>query len=1159
MACYKKRGLKVRILYSISIVLFLSFSVLLSGCKKSTTDQTRESTRLSSFRDVPGVTENEIKAIEDLQKKTDAFVYGMIVTNEAFYNEYGEIGGFSAKLCNWLTDFFGIRFNPIITSWNDLLKGLASGEIDFSGELTASDERQKIYYMTGPIAERSIKYMRLAGSMPIQMISSWRPLRYAFLEGSTTVDEICTHYKSDKIDVFLVADCDIAYSLLKSGEIDAFFGEGIEAYFDIYMDVVAYNAFPAIYSPVSFTTQKPALQPLISVMQKVLENGGIQYLTELYNEGEKEYLKNKMRTRLNKDERYFINNKSIVPFAIEYDNYPISFYDKNKKEWQGIAIEVLREVELLTDLSFKIINDTDTDFPVLLKMLEKGEVSILSELVYTEERSGRFLWPENVVFSDFPALLSSIDFGNVKINEVLFLNVGLITGTAQKEMFHSWFPNHIKIKEYVNADTAFSALENGEIDLMMSTQSRLLMHTHFNERTGYKANIIFDYPFESTFGFNKDEAILCSIVDKALNLIDTKEIADQWMHKTYDYRRKVAEARQPLLVGAVILSLFVMVLILFIYYKSRNEGRRLTKLVEEKTSVARNASEAKSRFLANMSHEIRTPMNSIIGFSELALDDTIPHKTRGYLGKILENADGLLQIINDILDISKIEADKMELENIPFNLHELLDSCRALILPKAIEKSIMLHFYAEPSIGKIPLGDPTRLRQVLLNLLSNAVKFTYNDVVKIHTDIIDKTENSITIHFKVVDSGIGMTPEQIAKIFTPFTQAESGTTRKYGGTGLGLSIAKNLVELMGGELLVESSPGVGSKFSFNLTFNTIKISNDELFKKKIVFNELEKPTFEGEVLLCEDNVMNQQVIYEHLARVGLKAVVAENGKIGVDLVQNRKEKGKKQFDLIFMDMHMPVMDGLEAAEKILEMDTGIPIVAMTANIMSTDQEIYRNSGMNDCVGKPFTSHELWRCLMKYFKPVSWQPVNRSMHIQAEDELMHKLMKNFFKDNRNKFNEITQAIKDGDIKLAHRMVHTLKGNAGQLGKPHLQQAAADVENQLKDGKNLVTPEQMAKLEKELHAVLTDFAPLVKEDSEHMDAAQAEFLDAQSTSKLIEKLEPMLERGNPECRNLIDKLRLIPGSDWLKAQLLQQIDDLDFEQAIATLDELKKGLK
>jgi signal transduction histidine kinase/DNA-binding response OmpR family regulator len=522
----------------------------------------------------------------------------------------------------------------------------------------------------------------------------------------------------------------------------------------------------------------------------------------------------------------------------------------------------------------------------------------------------------------------------------------------------------------------------------------------------------------------------------------------------------------------------------------------LRKSMEE----AETASRTKSAFLANMSHEIRTPMNSIVGFSELALDDELPPRTREYLGKILENASGLLHIINDVLDISKVESGKMELEHIPFNIHDLFASCRTLIMPKAIEKGIMLYFYAEPSTGKRPLGDPTRLRQALVNLLSNAVKFTNTGTVKLQAAIKSRTEQTITIHFEVRDSGIGMTGEQIQKIFEPFTQAETGTTRQYGGTGLGLPITKNIVELMGGKLLVESTHGVGSKFSFDLTFDTIDVTEDELFERKMIFTDLEKPIFEGDVLLCEDNAMNQQVICEHLARVGLKTIVAENGKIGVEMVQNRIQNEEKQFNLIFMDIHMPVMDGLEAASKILSLDTGIPIVAMTANIMSNDREIYRKSGMRDCVGKPFTSQELWHCLMKYLHPVRWQPVEESRNTQntaqagntadvglplgnqeidPQMDLYKTLQTLFVKNNLHKFDEIANAIKEGDLALAHRLAHNLKSNAGQLGKAVLQQTAAEVERQLKDGKKPVTDELLNVLQTELDAVLQELSPLLNE--------------------------------------------------------------------------------
>ncbi|MCL2185368.1 MAG: ATP-binding protein [Treponema sp.] len=577
----------------------------------------------------------------------------------------------------------------------------------------------------------------------------------------------------------------------------------------------------------------------------------------------------------------------------------------------------------------------------------------------------------------------------------------------------------------------------------------------------------------------------------------------------------------------------------------------MTLELKDTAEEAKAANNSKSSFLANMSHEIRTPMNSIVGFSELALDDDIPHKTRDYLSKILENSEWLLQIINDILDLSKIESGKMELENIPFNLHELFAACRTVIMPKAIEKGLAMHFYAEPSVGKKIYGDPTRLRQVFVNLLSNAIKFTNTGLIKMQASVKDIGSNSVTMFFEIKDSGIGIASDQLKKIFDPFVQAETGTTRKFGGSGLGLPITKNIVELMGGSLNVESTLGVGSKFSFEITFNAVDSTEDDSYTRRIIFNDMEKPTFEGEVLLCEDNLMNQQVICEHLARVGIKTEVAQNGKIGVDMVKKRIRKGEKQYDLIFMDIHMPVMDGLEASVKILELDAGIPIVAMTANIMSNDRNIYINRGMSDCVGKPFTSQELWRCLMKYFKPITWQKEDITERQKADNALHQKLINNFVKNNKGLMSEIKKALDTSDIELAHRLVHTLKSNAGQLSKTLLQKTAEDAENCLKDGKNLLASWQIEALETELNVALTELTPLVFEPAL---PNVTELLDINSALEVLEKLETLLEDGDTECLTYISKLQMIPES----GELIRQIEEFDFQPATKTLSDLKSKI-
>jgi len=247
-------------------------------------------------------------------------------------------------------------------------------------------------------------------------------------------------------------------------------------------------------------------------------------------------------------------------------------------------------------------------------------------------------------------------------------------------------------------------------------------------------------------------------------------------------------------------------------------------------------------------------------------------------------------------------------------------------------------------------------------------------------------------------------------------------------------------------------------------------------------------------------------------------------------------------------MHMPEMDGLETTEKILELNTGIPIVAMTANIMSHERELYSNSGMVDYVGKPFTSQELWKCLMKFFTPVSWKTEDKDRYTRTEDKFLQKITKSFVLKNQDKYTEIEDAIIADDIKLAHRLVHTLKANAGQLKKTKLQKAAEDVENRLKTGENLVTPEQMNILKNELSTVLIELSPLVQETTSSDSAVSK--LDDTAARELLEKLELLLEDSDSDCLLYVDDLRSLPGSE----ALIQRIEDFEFIEALKLLTDL-----
>jgi len=1123
-----------------------------------------------SFRDVPGVTAEEIRAVEALQDRADIFVFGAMPGTEAFYDdESGAMIGYTALFSDWLSDLIEIPFKIVFYEWGELIEGLNTGEIDFTGELTATDGRKETFFMTGAIAQRLTQYIRLAGSEPLADIIERRPLRIAFLDGSSTFEAVSA-VAPYAFEPFFANSYPDAWQMLTNREIDAIITKNTaEAEFNEFGYIIMEDFFPLLYGPVSLATQNPELKPIISIVQKAMEAGALTHLTELYAIGEQDYTRHKLHTQLTDEEALFLETRRIVPFLAQYDDYPISFYNQYEEEWQGIAFDVLEEVETLTGLIFRRVNDPGTGMDEVAAMFERGQASMVAGVVRSESNEELFIWPSIPILTDYYVLISKDGYRRLSVNAILHETVGLIRDTEHAKLFTKWFPDHLHTVTYDDADAAFAALESGEVSLVMSSLHLLHRLTNFLEQPGFKANIVFDYSYEYVFGFHPDEVILSAIIDKALHHIDVEGISAQWMRRTFDYRARLErEWYQALAIGVFFMSVAAIALI--VWYQNRRKAKSLETLVAKRTreleeqiaerkameEAALAASRSKSVFLANMSHEIRTPMNSIIGFSELALDDDISVKTRDFLDKIKDNSEWLLQIINDILDISKIESGKMELENVPFDLHRIFTHCQTMITPKAMEKGISLYCYAEPSLNKKLIGDPIRLRQALINILSNAVKFTNIGTVKLSASVVGSTEDTLTLLFEVKDSGIGMTRQQISRIFDMFVQGDAGTTRKYGGTGLGLAITKSIIEMMGGTLMVESTPGVGSKFSFRLTFNAVATSAD-VSDDEIVIHEFEKPTFDGEVLICEDNAMNQEVICGHLARVGLKAVVADNGEIGVDMVERRVKNNQPPFDLIFMDIHMPIMDGLEAASKITELCPGAPIVAMTANIMSNDVEIYRQHGMPDYLGKPFTSRELWRCLMKYFAMTGHNKLAAS-DTYYNGGIQKRLQTSFIKGNRDKWDEISKALAEGDVKLAHRHVHTLKSNAGLIGKKRLQDIAGEIESLLKDGEDLTTVEQMDEFEFELRTVLEELLPLIQEAEAQTQAAAsasgaAASADPEEALLLLEKLEPMLAARNSGALNLLDEIRALPGAE----ELAQQIEEFDFKPALETLAKLRKS--
>jgi signal transduction histidine kinase/ABC-type amino acid transport substrate-binding protein len=1067
--------------------IFLSFS----ACTK----QSENKAPITSYKQIEGVTQEEIDAIEKIKSEKQKLVYGAMRSEELYYQDEisgipSDLQGFTVELCKYFSEIFGIEFVPTPLEWDKLYSGLSEETVDFTGDLSPVENPE--IYQTNAHILRSIECFRHIDTPKLQDLVKVQIPRIGFLAGTNTEELFKKTNDFEYTSVSIETSTD-AIRMVREKEVDFWVVEYSERG-PFENEPIMVDALPNLtFSPVSISTFNSELTPFINVLNKLIVSDAGEKVSNLYTVGLEAYQAYKFRAFLSENLKNYIENQTApIKVAMEVDNYPSAFYNKKTGEYQGISVDILKEVTRITGLEFQFQDDTTMTWEEILKGLTDGEFAMCSELVKTDSRIGKYLWADVPYAESYYSLISKTGKHNFPLSDIYYEKIGIQAGTHYVEFFKKMFPDHKQVYFYDNVEQCFEALSSGEIDAIMGTQYMLMTYTNYLEHSEFTSNLVFTDTYEIEFGFNINENDLCDIMERVIPVIDYKRIAEKWEAKTFNYDAKIARERMPWLIATVVLSATVIIIVLWLLYlyirKARTKSNALTEkekqlkmlmqyipdnitvvmvddngntvfvtdnvskhgvinsyvlaqiigesyvkhvaehvneelaeyisekleeckdkkdgyvilgeyfsenlfwksflitfvkiqsnhdinggvliLYNDVTELqsaktdAEKASVSKSLFLSNMSHEIRTPMNAIIGLTQLALKANTLEKSQEHLDKIKDSSLRLLVLINDILDLSKIESGKIQINKADFDFVKMCETAVDSIIPQAEirKQEIIVEHKAE--FTHLINGDELRLSQIIVNLLSNAVKFTPEQgMIKLITNI----ENG-HLAINVIDTGIGISDENFEKVFSAFEQADNTITRRFGGTGLGLAICKKFAVLMGGDIKVTSELNKGSNFELQIPVTVSEIKVEKTTREE---NSSADINFTGKrILLVDDIEINRVIITSVLEETGVKIDEAGNGSVAVETFIRMSEQGLK-YDVVLMDVQMPVMDGLTATKNIrkFESEHGLvitPVIAMTANAFKEDIDRCIEAGMDFHIAKPIDAEKFIQTLNKLF-------------------------------------------------------------------------------------------------------------------------------------------------------------------------------------------------
>ena len=937
-----------------------------------------------------------------------------------FIDSHGNHTGLSSEYIKLISKKSGLKFEIYPDVWSKTLNEMKSKKLDGLTCAVKTDERKKYLNFTNPYLSVPMVIITPESNKNIKTIDDLIGKTVSLTKGSYLHEWLKTKYP--KINLHLCTSSEASIEAVTLGDSDAYIGN---------LAVATYIMNKYLLNNLKIITKLEGFETGVSVAidkeNKILFNI-IEKTLNSITDSQHQEIKSKWKKNLGSDsknrllkftkkQKEWIKKHKEIRFVIDNHWKPIEYFDEKTRKFKGLSSSYIEILRKKTGINFKLI-PTDR-WANSVEKVNNREADLYTCVAQTDSR--KKVVDFSKVYLKMPQVFvtnKQVEFiGSIK--ELYGQKVVMVEGYYITEMIKKEHPQ-IKVVEVKNITEAFKKLTTNEAVAyveMLAIASYYIQKEGFSNlkisgMSGYESG--FSMALRNDWG---EEGV--EIINKALNSITEEEssnIYNKWLHVEFD---KEVDYTLLLQISGVLILLILASLFwnrkLSTEIKKRKiiqeelekslvkierKNLRIEKILkvsdrqfkaimslneelEEMTNIAQSASKTKSDFLSNMSHEIRTPMNAILGFAELLDEKIEDKKLKSFIKTIRSSGQTLLHLINDILDLSKIESGKLEIVNSRVNVQSIFEESINIFKLQADKKNLKLEFNIDKDMPDALLIDSVRLKEILINLIGNALKFTQEGYVKVVVRVDEVYEHTSKIDLTIIveDSGIGILKSQQEKIFNIFEQTENQDTRKYGGTGLGLAISRQLASLMGGTLLVESEYGKGSSFVLSLkNIDIASLSNEELeSNSNMDYNSM---TFQSAVILVVDDIKeNRDLVKESFYNTQIKIIEAENGK---EAVQTIKEE---DVNLILMDIRMPVMDGYTATKIIKEFST-VPIIALTASIMQDELKKLEGEHFDGYLRKPVSKSELFREISKYLtcSTIDIEEVKEEISITNKEDL-----------------------------------------------------------------------------------------------------------------------------------------------------------------------------